>query len=350
MERIDRREFLRRAAVFTAAVALNPLLEACGPTAVSNRPQTGGVENPLNAPEVQINGNQFVLEAIIELPDSPIKTILQRRVSTYLQSSPKANIEIAGVNIPVQKATVRFETTEDVKVTSGTFEQIVENNSLESVTATENVNSFMPYVGLLKPEEKDSYHSAPNGTPFLPFEMKSNDKALYGIAPGIVIIALSDANIRKLGDANTQKNYRDRLKAIGVKESLQWVLIQVMEETMVDEMNKVGIPSTIQAKRSDGSTIQTEVITGTVENLGKNNGRFKAALDAAATVVMIKAYSQQELSRIFGNTTLAEAVAALKDVNLGNNERDILLNALKFVQTDPVGQRIFHFGDYNKIP
>lgn len=304
---------------------------------------------PNQTPEVK-DEKQFITQALRELPSSPIKDIISSRVLPFLGSFPPSSYDAFGVKVPVHGFKVKLEETDDDPSPTGTFNQYVENNKVPLVTLTKDVSTITPYLGLRMSTDNESYTTAPDGTYLIPFANKAGDKMTDGISPLITVRTFSDQYMKKLGNEASQKLLQDRVKAIAVKESIQFAMIQIMAKLMVEKMFSLGLPTTVEVEREDGSIDQIGFVTNSIESLSNLNGRFMAVMDAAATVVMIKAYSSQEINRILGNTSLGKATRALANVDLGTDEDSILLNSLQWVLNNPVGQTIFHYGQFEKIP
>lgn len=323
------------------------LLEAgCSPTPVAHPTVETG--KPLNTPEVQ-DGKQFLLQAINGLPDSPIKTMLQHRISSFLQRPAPYFLDIPGIRIPAQNLEVRFEVANLAPgvAIGGTFAQKTPYNEATLAVATQDVDTYLPYVGF--GPLNDSYPKLPDGTFLIPFKIRKGDKIQEGITPKITVTTPST-------EENTQDSVRKKLNNdrkiwVATKEATQYALNQILAQMKVKKMQEAGLPITVQAKKPDGSIGQIEVISGVTNNLTDRKGRYHAAMDVTATVVVIKAFSPQDARRIVGtDPVLSQAVVALENIDLGTDEEQILSNALKWTLTHPLGKQIFHFGDFDNLP
>lgn len=302
----------------------------------------------LNTPEIQ-DGRQFLFQTIAGLPESPIKTMLQHRVSSFLQYPAPPYLDIPGIRIPTQnlEVTFRIANLPPGAVIGGTFTQKSPYNESASVTAEQDVDTYIPYIGL--GPLNDTYRKLPDGTSLIPVKIRKSDQIQEGITPKIEITTpVSEENTQ---DPTRKKLNEDRKAYVSTKEATQYALNQVLTQMMVKKMQEAGLPTTVEAKRTDGSTTQIEIISGVTNNLTDRKGRYLAAMDAAATVVVMKAFNPQDVKRIVvGDPILTQVAAALEKVDLGTDEEQILSNALNWTLTNPLGRQIFHFGDFNNRP
>lgn len=338
-------KFLGRAA--TGGLIAATLVEAgCSPTPIAHPTVETG--RSLATPEVQ-DGKQFLLQAINGLPESAIKRMLQHRVSSFLQRPAPATLDIPGIKIPTQNLEVDFVIANlppNVAM-RGKFNQRTLHNANTIAVATQDVTTALPYVGL--GPLNDTYAKLSDGTSLIPVEIQKGDEIQEGITPKITVtIPAADANTQ---DPARKKLTEDRKMWVATKEGTQYALNQILTKMMVKKMQQAGLPTTVEAKKADGSIGTIEVVSGVTNNLSDRHGTSLAAMDVAATVVVIKAFNPQDVRRIVGtDPILSQAAVALENVDLGTDEEQILSNALNWVLTNPLGKQIFHNGDFENRP
>lgn len=295
----------------------------------------------LATPEIQ-DGKEFLARAISELPNSPIKEMLDRRVSPFLQKSQAQSIDFPGISIPAQNFTVSFiklEKNSPNPEYSGIFDENNSSNNLPSGITTKENRILVPYVGFMKPGENISSQNMKDGTAVIQVTIPAGEKITSGFSPKIIIGTRPDLVDQKM------------VKFVIIKESTQFAVNQIIKKMMIEKMNALGQPVSIEVIGNNGLTSQLEIISGVVHSLASTNSRFLAATDAAASVIAIKAYSPEEVKQILSiDSNLLKVVAALSSVDLGSDENSIVLNALNWVLTNPLGETLPHNGDFNKIP
>lgn len=317
------------------------------PDAVDNTPKINSIK-PMETTEIKAE-NKEALSTIENLPETSVKKLLQHRVSPFLSRIYPSTLDIPNVDIQTSDLVIKFETSDEIKGTGmrGLFSMEPSYAQTALGVANKNIDTYVPYIGL--GELNNSYKKLADGTPLIPVKVNKGDKICNGILPKIEIATSSAA--KSGGKIEQQIN---SLKSfLLTKELTQFALNQVMLKMVAEKMQQSGFPTSVEVKKNDknGTLDEMEIITGVMKNLTSRNGRYLAAMDAAATVVVIKGYNPEDLrERVKNDPSLSKIVQALENVDLGKSEEEILLNALNWVLTDPLGPTVFHFGNLNDLP
>lgn len=328
--RIERRDFLR-------------LLGGAGVTLFS-----GFVIGPEPAPKEFSLGTQKLIREINDLQESSIKTLLLQRIRPYYQLVPPKTVDFGGIEIQIQNPEVRLK-TENVNQVSGRF-TFRRSAPSESLYPTQTTVVKIPYVGLILDSERAEIppqNVASDGTPLLEITFPSNRPFYTGFSPLIEVATPSPSVIRP----GYEKLYEVFERFIYLTEACSHLVFDLWVEELAKKMRQLNLQSSVETKRRDGSKVNAEIISQSINLMYDFNGRIVAAIDLAAQVVAFKAAEGTELVEPqYLDEDYKRAYVNMRGVNLGDTPRDILYNSLRWALTTPEAKLLHHIGDLARIP
>lgn len=305
-------------------------------------------EDKENASAVDL-GKQRLIEEIDKLPESQIKSLLITRIKPFYQQNSPGSVMYQGTEIKVSTTKVDLLTQNSNRV-HGEFRLRGSTFQAEQLHPTQPATIKFPYVDLLLESEKSVFppqNIAADGTPFINLQFQI-DKPIYeGILPLIILttpdIGTIDPSLRQL-----LKNYG---RFALIKESCSHLLVDLWMEEVIKRMVKLGLSTTIEARRANGSTKNAEIITQATNVIDALGGRFVAALDLAGYLLAYKAIEGGELDNPnLMDTNLLNARPSMQALSLGTTPEEILRSSLSWALTAPTATLLVHLGDLKKIP
>lgn len=309
-----------------------------------------GLIVPSSSQEAPKPPKKRLLQAINSLPESPIKSLLANKTSLYYQDQPPQFVNISGVDFKIRAPAIVIETSNQIKP-AGSYTPRSEGLSpSEALYPLAEETIKIPYLGLLLESERQNFpkdNLAQDQTPFLYIRFPTNRPLYEGFNHKITIVTPNPNLIKP--------DYRVEYAAYEefgfIKEASGLLLDDIWIKEVIKKMQELGWPTHIQARKSDGSVVQTEIIIQSLRIITLNNGRFLAARDLASYLTAFKAvWGTWVFRELPKDPKFAQVLPGIKDVNLGDSEKEILYNSFKWAITSPAAQGLVHMGSIKKLP
>lgn len=309
---------------------------------------SGSAIGPEPAPKELPLGKKKLNQEIDNLPPSTIRKLLTQRIKPYYQLEYPKTVDFAGLEIRIKESEVKLR-TQNINQVSGrfTFRGSVPSEPLYPAQA---VVVKVPYVGLILESEKGEIppqNLASDGTPLLEITFPPNIPFYTGFSP-LMEVTTPDPSAIKPGYENLYEVFE---RFVFVKEACSHLVFDLWVEEVAKKMRQLNLQSSVEARRRDGSTINAEIISQSINQMHEFNGRIAAAIDLASYMVALKAVEGTELADTrYMDENFKRAYATMRGVSLGETPRDVLYNSLRWALTNPEAKLLYHVGDLTRIP
>ncbi len=321
LSRSNRRDFLRLLGATSLGVAASGAFRVLNPEI----PRTAEI----TPAELDRTNRLFLGREILALPDSAIKGSLISRMLPLLEDNPSKEIMLGGMSIRVQpiKVMIGESTNSEIQGSSDMWEDdspVVYFNSDQRLK--------MPYLGLVKPEERSSFSTDNSGTAFLDSSVSVGDSLIPDLTPYIKVTIPQQAGRSE----NLRWVDQEIKKFVAVKEVISLWLIALFIEATINKMKALNMSTMAEVNLPGMKPYSTEFVTGALKVIDRHVGRLLLSLDIGATVATLKAYQGTAMIPLItrSDSRLATANSQVAKIDLGNNEQDILFNSLKLAYTD----------------
>lgn len=305
---------------------------------------------PSSSQEAPKPPKKRLLRAINSLPESPIKSLLADRTFLYYQDQPPKSVNISGVDFKIRAPTIVIETSNQTEVGGSYIPRAEGLPPSEALYPVAEEVIKIPYLGLLLESERQNFlqdNLAQDQTPFVYIRFPTNIPLYEGFNHKITIVTPNPNLIKP----DSRVEYAAYEEFGFIKEASGLLLDDIWIKEVIKKMQELGWPTHIQARKSDGSVVQTEIIIQSLHIITLNNGRFLAARDLASYLIAFKAvWGTWVFRELPKDPKFAQVLPGIKDVNLGDSENEILYNSFKWAITSPVAQGLVHIGSIKKLP
>lgn len=338
-----RREFLAG----LAGISAIKLLAGCATARPKIPTVPAGPTAEVLSAEIQKPAREKLLQAITGLPEIPTKTLLTERVLPYFQEFPPSSKNFSEIEVKVYNPTAVSKLV-DKNIVGGTYSAKDTNFPVDNpLFPIDNTTLTIPYVGLIVPGEKinDQFSKAADGTSIVNVQFPSNRAFYEGIAPEIAIYLPRSGKVTN-GSVQTIEQF------MYVKEACTMLLEDLWVQEVIKKMKDLCFSTHIPAQKSDGSLITGEAIMHSVGILVNRNGRLAGTNDLAGYIVALKAFENTQMwDDLMKDYDFQKVMPSIKDLNLGQNGKEIMVNSYNFVLNSKIAQNsLVAIGNLNQIP
>lgn len=287
-----------------------------------------------------------LMSKIHDLPKSPIKELLESRITPYFGDQVPKRSLISGFSFPVFTTEVNQTYNTSQRATNGD-NTIRKSLPLDDVYVTQQQRLRAPYPYLIKADDRkrfpdDAFYG---DIPVFTIDYPAGHVFTYGVAPQI--------NIDYPRPENIPSHLKARIQAdvafVYLKEAASLLLQHLFIEQMVGISMKADYPTEVTLQNKNGKEFQGEVYHSLFANLINRSGRLTAAVDAGGIVVALKAMEgTQAISELSGDFHLGPILRNMP--NLGNTAESVLKRAFNWAVNYPQVKTLPIAGNIDLIP
>ncbi len=294
-----------------------------------------------------------LLAAIDNLPNTPLKTILQDEISPIFSPNRPAQLQLGSVAIPLKDARV-VETYHQTGTTvDGNMNLHPKSKELlvPKFIADTDADIKVPYSFFVTPDEHRYFEEFVEGTPVITIDVQKGGYVYSGCTPEIAISSPSPTIIVP-GNEGT---YDALIKIIQVKEaaSLFYNLRWIKETATL--MEQYGLQTHIPTIDEQGNPHETEAMTSADLVFNNNLGRYDAYIDISGLMFALKAFEgtdELELAKRDSDNYIWY-IDQLPAIQLGSTSQEVFTNTFNFIRDNAHGEQNLYYSsrfDWNQIP
>ncbi len=309
-----------------------------------NRQKGASVQTPLKPKEQAVSREaprERIMRIIRELPESPIKRAFMSRALKYFQAVPPT-ITLGGVDMALHGVTVE-EYVDRERSVRGRFN--IRDQSMpqgELLHTIDDITIRFPLVGFSTTPGEDTY--------FFPLTIPRQAPFYQGLSPRIVLTT-PDASRILSGQQQVAKDVEDFMF---LKETAGLLLMDIWIDQIAQKMREMGVNPYVNAKNIRNEQVKAELISNTIYQMvysespmNKLFTHVEAAIDLAEYLIALKAFEGTDILKNVPPTgkEYTDAISLLSQIDLGNNDRDILLRSLQTVRDKEAFHKFIHRGN-----
>lgn len=288
----------------------------------------GDSETPIFAtPETQeaVSGPDSskakLVEAIAELPTSPLKELLQSRIVSLFTNKTPYTARRENLEFTVHGSDVSMPNTNDFQHLNGQY-SIFGEDYIPALT------TILKDDTLTFPLNTQIAQSGGSENVLLPFTVREGEAIKEGIFPTISVDNPNSSLI--------PNSYKEAVKAtqkvLFVKEACSLLLIMLLAEQTSQKMSRLGLPDTYATLGKDGALVNINTVFSFISASINNKGRTLAATDIGGVLLAhtaMKGMPAQDVV-IRSSPIDAQIIASLSKTDIGNTPNSILDNTFKW--------------------
>lgn len=306
---------------------------------------------PTETQPIRNSGVAELLSAVDTLPASPLQQAVSSRLHRYYSNPQPMSVSYGDLSFSIVQPTVTINRNIDQRTdgVNGNFNYRKNTPRANVLSSVDQFAWAVPLNDLLLEGEINKlpkqYHGQ-NNRFIYPFNFPVGAKFVEAIQPAIEINSYESQ--RKFF---TPKEQQDLIRATIVKEACSLALQDIFVTNVVDNMRALNLPTRIDAYTSNGERVNASPIVDIMAILSTNKGRFIASLDLGGYLLMFKLLEGTDVEQAFAKLpNYREAIDSAKRFNLPLDPNKLFAASVRWVNSDPVTQKLGHVGDFGLIP
>lgn len=204
-----------------------------------------------------------------------------------------------------------------------------------------------PLVGILRPDERDSYDII-NGIPYITFAADPSTQFITDLRPYLRYLSPPT----NLFTGSNRDNYEKMKSFVYLKEVCTHLLYNSYIINTVETMKRLGFPTKFKVVDAKNTISDVNCTFALMSQVNNRLGRTAALIDIGGSVLAIKALIGTGFTEGFitGSTVTKTMTDEVVRHDFGSNIRDVYPKIADYVLNDPDAEKYYHYANFQDIP